>query len=141
MRRLLLLLPLLLAACAPVLERPPEAMPPATAAPGVLTVKDDAGRIFLNTDLGLFAPEGSVLFFQQYRGAESESAFTHPWPFEKLLFWLKAELKRLGWRLIEAYVWEKPPTYQAKLILKKGSERRVVVLRLENGRYHLSVQR
>jgi len=138
MRRLLLLFLLLFAACAPTAKKP--AYPPAKAGPGVLVLRDDGGRILLNPGLGLVAPEGSVILSQRYRGAASESRFTSPESFERMLLWLKRALADLGWRVAALDLRERPPDdFEARLVIEREGERRRLVLRYRSGVFDLEV--
>ena len=138
MKRVWLSLLLLLAACAPTAQRP--AYPPAKAGPGVLVIRDDAGRILLNPGLGLVAPAGSVLLAQRYQGAASRSRFASPAPFDRMLFWLKRELESLGWRVLRLDLSERPPeAYEARLRVERGGMRRTVILRYRSGIFELEV--
>ncbi len=139
MPRLWLLLLLLLAACAPRTGAP--AYPPAKAGPGVLAVRDASGAILLNADLGLAAPLGSTLLFQRYQGKGSQSRFTSPERFDRMLLWLKAALRDLGWRLLRAELFEEPAKfYRAVLWIEKAGERRRVELSYRAGVYALEVR-
>ena len=138
MRRLALLALLALSACAP---RPAEA-PPVAVRPGVVVVRDAEGRVLLNPGLGLGAPPGAVVLEQAYRGAGSDSRFTHPWEFDRVLSWLRAELKAMGWRVEELHIDEVPGSFgRARLVVSKGDRRLVVELRWERGVYWLEVRR
>jgi len=138
MRRSLLALLLLLAACAPSVETP--SYPPAKAGPGVLVLRDEAGRILLNPDLGLFAPAGSVLLAQSYQGEASKSRFTSPESFDRVLRWLEEALWDLGYRLEEVRVHERPPErYEATLVVVGKGKRRVVRLVYRSGVFDLEV--
>ena len=138
MKRFLPLFLLLLAACAPTVERP--AYPPAKAGPGVLVLRDERGRILLNPGLGLAAPEGSVLLKQRYQGTASKSRFTSPEPFERVLLWLKKALSDLGWRVAELRLTERPPDdFEAWMLVERGRERRRVLLRYRSGVFDLEV--
>ena len=138
MRRFWILFLLLLAACAPTAKTP--AYPPARAGPGVLVLRDDGGRILLNPGLGLVAPEGSVILFQRYRGAASESRFTSPESFDRTLLWLKRALADLGWRVAALDLRERPPDdFEARLVIERAGERRRIVLRYRSGVFDLEV--
>ncbi len=139
MRRLSLLFLFLIAACAPTAKKP--AYPPAKAGPGVLVLRDAGGRILLNPELGLAAPEGSVILFQRYQGAASQSRFTSPESFERVLFWLKGALDELGYRVVELSLTERPPEYfEARMWVEREGVRRRVVLRYRFGVFDLEVQ-
>jgi len=136
--RLALVLLVLLVACAPRVASP--TYPPAQAGPGVLVVRDASGAILLNGDLGLMAPPGSTLLFQRYLGQRSQSRFTAPQAFDRMLAWLKSALAGLGWRVVRMELLEEPPRrYQAVLLLAKGKERRTVRLAYHSGVYDLEV--
>ncbi len=138
MRRLWPALLLFLAACAPRVQ--PPAYPPAQAGPGVLVVRNAEGAILLNGELGLAAPPGSTLLFQRYRGGRSQSRFTAPQAFDRMLLWLRQALKELGWRVVRLELLEEPPRlFQARLVLKKGDDRRSVRLVYRSGVYTLEV--
>jgi len=136
--RLLLLVLLGLAACAPVEQT--ASYPPAEAGPGVLVLRDASGQILLNPSLGLYAPEGSVILAQQYRGEASTSRFRSPQSFDRVYLWLKRALQDLGWTIVEAELEEKPPErYRARLLVRKGRETREIFLRYEDGVFELEV--
>jgi len=140
--RLVLLLLLLLTGCAPMLQpQGEEELPPASAAPGVLVFSDAAGNLLLNAYLPLAAPPGSVISEQSYTGKNSFSRFTTPQDFDQVRRFLLESLEDSGWRILEATTWEKPPAlYQTTVRIMKDGEQKVVVIRLEDGRYSVEVR-
>jgi len=141
--RFLLMLLLLLAGCAPTLQpqSEKEALPPATAAPGVLVFTDATGNPLLNAYLPLAAPPGSTIGEQSYTGKASFSRFSSPQSFDQVRRFLLAALEDSGWRIIEATTWEKPPSvYQTTVRIARDGEQKIVIIRLENGQYSVEVR-
>ena len=141
MKSLRLLLALfLLAGCAPIMQ-PRQELPPASAAPGVLVFSDAVGNLLLNAYLPLAAPPGSVINEQSYTGKESFSSFSNPQDFDQVRRFLLAALEDSGWRVLESTTWEKPPAlYQTTVRIAKDGEQKVVIIRLEDGRYSVEVR-
>ncbi len=142
MRRYLLLVALLLTACAPELTAPFAPAPePVRVAAGVLVVRDAQGVPLLNSFLPLPAYPGSRLLAQHYQGKNSQSRFQTPAAFETVRRHVLRALEASGWRLLEATTWEHPPArYQATFQVTRGGETVEVTLRLEGGVYVLEVR-
>jgi hypothetical protein len=133
----------LLAGCAPMLQ-PQDGfagLPPATAAEGGLVFSDAGGGLLLNSYLPLAAPPGSVISEQTYSGKNSFSRFTNPRDFDEVRRFLLAALKASGWQLLTATIWETPPNlYQTTVRVARDGEQKIVIIRLENGRYSVEVR-